>query len=217
MLLGHIAAGLGGKYFAPRASLGTLVLAGIFADIVWVVLSVAGIEHFRIVRGYTAVSPYDMFDTPLSHGLFANLVLAIIFGGIYFLLKKDRRSSIVLSLVVLSHWVLDFISHRPDMVFIGNSWPRVGLGLWSSYWGTIAVEIGLFLIGLILYMRTTKTRRARAVLPFILFIIYSVFLFLGTLFATPSESIVAICFSSLTVLLILFILAYWTDKMRQPI
>jgi hypothetical protein len=217
MLIGHIAAGLGSKKIAPRVSLGTLVLAGVFADIVWVVLSVVGIEHFRIVRGYTVVSPYDMFDTPLSHGLFANLVLAIVFGGIYFLLKKDRRSSIVLSLVVLSHWVLDFISHRPDMVLIGNSWPRVGLGLWSSYWGTIAVEMGLFLIGLILYIRATKARRTRAVLPLILFIIYSAILFIGSILTVPPENIIATCLSSFTVLFILLILAYLTDKMRQPV
>lgn len=214
MLLGHIAVGLGSKKYAPSISLGTLVLAGGFADIVWLLLSIAGIEHFRIVRGYTLMSSYEMYDTPFSHGLLANLVLAILFGGIYFLFKKDRRAPIVLGLVVLSHWVLDFITHRPDMVLISNSWPLVGLELWSSFWGTIFVEIGLFIFGMILYIRVTNTRQRHTLLPLILLILYSAILFMGSLFATPPENIFESSVCSLIIFLILIVLAYWTDKKR---
>ncbi len=215
MLLGHIAAGLSGKKFAPRLSLGTLVFAGEFADIVWIVFSILGIEHFRIVHGYTRMSSYEMYDTPFSHGLLANLVLAILFGGIYFLIKKERRSSIVLSLVVLSHWILDFIAHRPDMVLINKSWPLVGLELWSSYWGTIAVEIGLFIIGLFLYIGATKMRQALALMPLMIFILYSAFLFIGPLFLTPPEDIIAGCIISGVVFIVLVLLANWTDAQRE--
>jgi hypothetical protein len=215
MLLGHIAIGLGSKKYAPRISLGTLVLASGFADILWLLLSMLGIEHFRIVRGYTLMSSYDMYDTPFSHGLLANLVLAILFGGIYFLFNKDRRASMVLCLVVLSHWILDFITHRPDMVLISNSWPRVGLELWSSYWGTICVEIGLFIIGMTLYIKTTNARRRQAWLPLILLILYSSTLFIGSFFAAPPENIFTLCVSSLIIFLIFIVLAYWTDMLRN--
>jgi hypothetical protein len=215
MLVGHVALGLGGKKFAPRVSLGTLVIAGLFPDIVWVALVVMGIEHFRVVPGITVMNAYDLYDYSFSHGLLANLVMAALFGGIYFLIKKDRRSAIVLSLVVLSHWVLDLISHRADLPLIGNSGPLVGLGLWNSFWGSIIVEIGLFAIGLDLYISATKTRRTIAFLPLALFILYSAILFIGSLFGKPSEDIFRIGMVFGTMFFILFVLAYWSDAQRE--
>ncbi|HEY1407174.1 MAG TPA: hypothetical protein VF857_11240, partial [Spirochaetota bacterium] len=64
MLLGHVAAGLAGKKFAPRVSLGTLVLAGTFSDIVFTVLVLAGVEHLRFVPGITVVNGLDLYDYP---------------------------------------------------------------------------------------------------------------------------------------------------------
>ena len=41
--------------------------------------------------------------------------------------------------LVLSHWVLDFASHRPDMPLWPGG-PKVGLGLWYSLPATLVVE-----------------------------------------------------------------------------
>jgi hypothetical protein len=215
MLLGHVAAGLAGKKFAPRVSLGTLVLAGTLSDLVFTVLVIAGVEHLRIVPGITAVNPFDLYDYPFSHGLLANVVMAILFGGFYFLIKKDTRSSIVLGLVVLSHWVLDVISHRPDMALIGNEGPKVGLGLWNSFAGSVAVELVLFLAGLILYLRATKPRRALSYLPLSLFILYSAFMFTGWLLGTIPENLTVVYISSGIMMIMYLALAYWTDYLRE--
>ncbi len=215
MLLSHIAAGLGSKKIAPRVSLCTLILASELADVVWILLVLLGIEHFRIVPGYTLMSPYDMYDSPFSHGLLSNLIIAVIFSGIYFLIKKDRRSAIIIGFVVLSHWILDFISHRPDMVLIGNSGPFGGLELWRSYWGTLVVEIGLLIVGLVYYISSTKARRTLAFLPLILFVLFLVFMLIGWLLVTPSDNIIGGCVMNGIVFLILFTLAYWTDTLRD--
>ena len=45
---------------------------------------------------------------------------------------------------MLSHWVLDFAVHRPDLP-LWPAGPKVGLGLWNSIPGTFIVE-GLFKI-----------------------------------------------------------------------
>ena len=51
----------------------------------------------------------------------------------------------VLGGLVLSHWVLDWFTHRPDLQ-LWPSGPMVGLGLWNSVPGTILVEASLLLV-----------------------------------------------------------------------
>jgi hypothetical protein len=51
MFIGHFAVAFATKKVAPKASLGTLVLAAAFLDVVWPVLVLLGIERFRIVLG----------------------------------------------------------------------------------------------------------------------------------------------------------------------
>lgn len=59
---------------------------------------------------------------------------------------------------VLSHWVLDVVSHPPDMAITpGLPW-RLGLGLWSSVPATLVVEGGAWLACIISYMRGTRAK-----------------------------------------------------------
>jgi hypothetical protein len=44
MFIGHFAVGLGAKRFAPRTSLGWLLAAPLFLDLIWPVLVLAGVE-----------------------------------------------------------------------------------------------------------------------------------------------------------------------------
>src|SRR5579859_477243 len=67
-------------------------------------------------------------------------------GGCYLLFTRYRAGAIALWAGVVSNWVLDTISHRPDMPFYPNS-VRVGLGLYNSRMGTVAVEILLLALG----------------------------------------------------------------------
>lgn len=168
MFIGHHAVAFAAKKIAPNTSLGTLVAAAQFLDLLWPPLLLTGIEHARIEPGITAVSPLDLYDYPLSHSLAGALLWSILFGGLYSVFKKyHKRTSlsgsaltigaIVLGLTVFSHWVLDFITHRPDMLLWFSGTTYVGLGLWNSWAGTILVEGGLFAIGGLLYMRSTKS------------------------------------------------------------
>ena len=115
MFLGHFAVGFGAKRLAPRASLGTLLLAAQFIDLLWPTLVLLGVERVRIAPGITAVVPLDFEHYPISHSLLAVVGWALLFGAVYFLIRRDRRTSLVLGLAVLSHWLLDWITHRPDL------------------------------------------------------------------------------------------------------
>ena len=157
MFIGHFGVGLAAKKAAPKASLGTLFLASQFIDLLWPFFLIFGIEKVKIDPGNTAFTPFDFVHYPYSHSLIAVLIWALIFGAIYFLIKKDLKTSIWLGVLVLSHWILDFITHRPDLpLFIGSNSPLVGLGLWNSVIATIIFEGGIFILGVYLFIKTTK-------------------------------------------------------------
>src|SRR2546421_6487777 len=81
MFIGHFGVALAAKKVAPRTSLGTLVLAAQFADLLWPILLLAGVEHVEIVPGITKVSPFDFTDYPISHSLLMLFVWSLLVGG----------------------------------------------------------------------------------------------------------------------------------------
>ena len=56
----------------------------------------------------------------------------------------------------MSHWILDFVTHRPDLPILPGDQTRVGLGLWYSVAGTVLLEGAMFVAGLWLYLRSTE-------------------------------------------------------------
>jgi hypothetical protein len=156
MFIGHYAAALAAKRMAPKTSLGTLVLGATFLDLLFPMLVMAGMEHLRIVKGITVMMPLDLYDYPLSHSLAACLLYAALAGGIYFAVKRYMPGALAIALCVLSHWILDLISHRPDLPLYPGSGTTLGLGLWNFPAGSIIVEAGLFVAGVWLYAGSTK-------------------------------------------------------------
>ena len=144
MFIGHFGVALAAKRVAPEASLGIMILAAQFLDFLWPVFLLLGIERVRIAPGFTKVAPLDFTSYPISHSLLMAMVWAVLLGGIYYAVRHKARSALVISAAVLSHWILDFIVHRPDLQLRPGSDVRVGLGLWNSLPTTIAVEILFF-------------------------------------------------------------------------
>ena len=158
MFIGHFAVGFAAKKIAPKPSLGTYFMAVSFVDMLWPIFLLLGIEHVRISPGITVVTPLDLYDYPFSHSLVAVLFWSLLVGGLYFILKKEKRSALVVGIAVFSHWILDFITHRPDMPISFGETTYVGLGLWNSLAGTIIVEVGMFIAGIALYLKATTPK-----------------------------------------------------------
>src|SRR5512140_353605 len=118
MFLGHIGVALAAKRAAPRTSLGTLVAASVWIDLVWPVLLLAGVERVRIDPGNTAVTPLDFEHYPFTHGAVAVAIWALAFGAAYLARTGYRRGAIVAAVLVASHWVLDAVVHRPDLPLV---------------------------------------------------------------------------------------------------
>ncbi len=159
MFVGHIGVALAAKRAAPRTSLGTLVAAAVWLDLVWPVLLLAGVERVRIDPGNTPFTPLDFESYPFTHGAVSVVLWSLAFGAVYLARTGYRRGAVVAGVLVASHWVLDVITHRPDLPLLWNG-TKVGLGLWYSVPATLAVELAILAAGVLVYARAAPARDA---------------------------------------------------------
>ncbi len=212
MVIGHFGFGLGAKKFAPKVSLGLLFMAVQWADLLWPVMLLLGVEHVGLQPGNSKF-PLDFTDYPVTHSLLMGMVWGAVFGFIYWLVKKDMRGAMVLAICVLSHWVLDLIVHNPDLpLFPGNS-PKVGLGLWNWPVLTGLVEGALFIIGSTFYLQATKAKNTTGKWSFWLLAFLLVVMHLAGLFSPMPNSVTAIGWGG-QFQWIFILLGYWVDRNR---
>ncbi|MCB0769938.1 MAG: hypothetical protein KDC00_05985 [Flavobacteriales bacterium] len=115
MFIGHFAVGFAAKRWAPALSLGVLFIAAQFLGLLWPVLLMLGVEHAEIVPGITALTPLDFQHYPISHSLVAVIGWSVLIGVVALLFKLPRHLALLLGALVLSHWLLDLLVHRPDL------------------------------------------------------------------------------------------------------
>ena len=115
MFVGHFGVGFAAKAAAPRVSLGTLFLAAQLVDLLWPTLLLLGLEKVEIRPGITRVTPLDFVSYPISHSLLMAVVWAALFAGAYLLLRRHAAGALVAFAAVVSHWLLDLATHRPDL------------------------------------------------------------------------------------------------------
>lgn len=219
MFIGHYAVGFAAKKWAPKASLGTLVAAAIWLDLAWPLFLLLDLEHFRITPGITKMVPFDFYDYPLSHSLVMALAWAALWGLVYLWAGKDNRGAWIVGALVVSHWVLDFIVHRPDLPLLPaeSTWEmphKYGLGLWNSPVGTILVEGTIFLLGFWIYLKSTKAVDSIGRIGFWAFGILLVAIYAMNLNSTPPNNPNLV--SLMGIAQLLFVAwAYWIDDHRK--
>lgn len=213
MLIGHYAAAFGAKKAAPLVSLGWLVAAAILLDMIWPLLLLSGHEQVVLAPGKTAFTPLDFVSYPWSHSLAMSAVWGALFGGLYFAWKKDGRGALVLGALVVSHWVLDFLTHRPDLPLLPDDGIKLGLGLWNWVAGTLAVELALFAGGVFLYARATKAGSAAGRWGLTGMVALMLVIYAGAVMGPPPPGIPAIIGADLAQLLFVA-LAAWVDARR---
>ena len=214
MFIGHFGVGFAAKRVAPRPSLGTLFLASQFIDLLWPVFLLIRLEKVTIEPGNTAFTPLDFVYYPFSHGLLGVLIWSLLFGIVYFLIKKNIKSSILLGCLVLSHWVLDLITHRPDLPIITGANAKVGLGLWNSVILTILIEGFIFLAGVYLYQKTTHAENKKGSIGLWSLVIFLGIIYLLNVFGSPPPSSNAIAIAGMFQWIIV-IWGYWIDRNRS--
>ncbi|MFH1966214.1 MAG: hypothetical protein ABIJ42_11865 [Acidobacteriota bacterium] len=213
MFLGHIGVGFGAKSITPRVSLGTLLLASLFIDLLWPTLLMLGFEHCEISPGDTKLTPISFTDYPFSHSLLAVLLWAFLFAGINYLIRRSSKEAWVCGIIVFSHWVLDLFVHRPDLQLMPGLPVRVGFGLWNSLPATLAVELSIFIIGIVLYCYNTRALDRVGYFGFWGMIVFLVIMYLGNIFGPPPPSVRAVAWSGQAQWL-LVIWGFWIEKHR---
>jgi hypothetical protein len=193
--------------------LATLFVAAQLPDLVWPVLVAAGIEQVRIVPGAPPFLQLEFVSYPYSHSLLLVAIWGLVFGGLYGLRLHGVRAVTVVALLVVSHWVLDWVSHRPDMPLYPGS-ATVGLGLWNSVPATIAVESLLFVAGTWTYARLTRPRDRAGRWGFASLVALLVIAYVASIVGGPPPSIDALWMGALAGVAIILTLALWVDGHR---
>jgi membrane-bound metal-dependent hydrolase YbcI (DUF457 family) len=200
----------------PRTSLGTLFVACQLADLVWPTLVLAGIERVEVEPGHTAFTPLNFVSYPYSHSLATLAVWSGLFGWVASRrAAADRlRTAALVTLVGVSHWVLDAVTHRPDMPLVPFAGPLVGWGLWNSVPGTLVVEAAMFSAGVFLYVRATRAvdRVGSIGLASLVAFLGSVY-FINLLGPPPPNSVAVAGAAQAIWLLVLW--AFWVDRHRR--
>ena len=206
MFFGHIGVGLAAKPAAPKAPLGALLFSATALDTLWGVFALAGFE---------ALDASGNSSLHWSHGLFMSLIWTMAGFAVAFLLTRDRRTSLVIGLLVFSHWVLDFISHPmgmgkelpPDLPLLFEGSPKVGLGLYNSIAAALITDFGLLAAGIAVYLTSTRARDRTGTWAFWLLMLFIVLL--AALAAVPPLALPAtICMA------LLLPIGNWVDRHR---
>lgn len=221
--------GFAAKRAAPRTSLAVLFAAAQFADLLWPLLVAAGVEQVRIAPGTTAFTPLDFVSYPYSHSLALLVVWGIAFGafvavrgafgrdgGAGFVSFRADGAGAVVALLVVSHWLLDWITHRPDMPLYPGS-ARFGLGLWNSVPDTLIVEVAMFAAGVWVYAASTRPRDGVGRWSFAAFVAFLLVAYAGNVFGGPPPSVRAIWILGVIGGAILLAWSEWFDRRRTAV
>jgi hypothetical protein len=217
VFLGHFGVAFAGKRFARKPSLALLFAAAQLPDILWPFFLALGLERVAIAPGDTVVTPLRFESYPFSHSLVMMGVWAVALGVSYTLIRGDRRGGVVLGILVVSHWFLDALVHRPDMPLRPGSSPVLGLGLWRSYPATLLAEGLVFGSGLGLYLMATVARDRVGRFGLVGLVLLLLGFYAGAVFGPPPPGISPLVFASILGILILLSLAAWIGRHRDSI
>ena len=160
MFVGHYGVSFAAKKLDRTIPLWLLFIAVQWLDVMWAPLVLLGVERVRIVRGITASNPLDLYYMPYTH----SLVAALLWSAAAYLAygfavgRRNPVAAMVIAGAVFSHWILDFVVHRPDLPLYDNT-AKVGLGLWYVAAVAFAVETALLFAGLYVYFRMGVGRK----------------------------------------------------------
>lgn len=217
MFLGHFAVAFAAKRYAPRASLGALLASSLLPDLLWPLFLLLGWEAVRIDPNELKMAPFDFVSYPWSHSLLMCVAWAGLFGLAYYRVSSYKRGSIAIAVGVLSHWVLDWVTHKPDLpLYPGGK--RFGLGLWNYVDATVILELSMFAVGVLLYLFRTRARDGIGRFAFWGFVALLTAVYVSNIVSNrlPKSVHEGIAWPGLISGIIMLLWAWWFDRHRIP-
>ncbi len=221
MFIGHYGPAFAGKAAAKTVPLWVLFVAVQLLDYGWSVLVLLGVEKVRIVPGFMPMSPFDLFYMPYTHSLLGAAIWAVAAGALYALAPRRQRRLVVCErgraggvLALAPGLDRPQVRHAPRLRKRRAETRLRPCGRISP--SPLALEIALFLGGLVLYVRATTAKGALGrVMPFVCAIVF-VGAELIDVFGPPPPNPNA----AATLILIIFtvgaLVAYALERTRQP-
>jgi hypothetical protein len=221
MLTGHFAIGFLGKRAEPKLSLGTIMLAALLSDLLFCFFLIGGIEAVRfkpgvtIVPGVRSVEALEATEMAYSHSLLMTFVWGALLSVLYFMRRRNARAMIVLFAAVVSHWVLDFIAHPPDMPLMpGAVQQRFGLGMWKSIPATLLIEGAFWIVAIILYVQIARPRSRTGSIAFWIPVVILTAVWIGNTSGPPPADLSAAGYATLIFVSLIIGWAYWMNRLR---
>ena len=218
MFVGHYGPSFAIKSVRREIPLWLLFVAVQLLDFGWSVLVLLGVEKVRIVPGITASNPLDLYYMPYTH----SLVAAIVWAAAAIVLCKPLRGvrdwsvAVWIGMAVFSHWVLDFLVHRPDLALYDDT-AKVGLGLWDHPVIALSLEALLLFGGMILYTRRTQPLNAIGRVGPPIFGVVMLGVQGYVFFGPPPASPAAAALTALASYVVFAAVAHWLDRQRDPV
>ena len=218
MFVGHYGPSFAIKAVRHEIPLWLLFVAVQLLDFGWSVLVLLGVEKVRIVPGITASNPLDLYYMPYTH----SLVAAIVWAAAAIVLCKPLRGvrdwsvAAWIGVAVFSHWVLDFLVHRPDLALYDDR-AKVGLGLWDHPVIAFSLEALVLFGGMILYLGRTQPLNAIGRVGPPIFGIVMLGIQGYVFFGPPPSSPAAAALTALAFYIVFAAVAHWLDRQRDPV
>ncbi|HKE90501.1 MAG TPA: hypothetical protein VKB45_09195 [Gemmatimonadales bacterium] len=215
MFIGHFAVGFASKRVAPKSTLAVLLGAPLLADLLWPIFLLLGIERVEVTPSSNPFLNLTFVSYPWSHSLVMGMVWAALFAGAYYGLTRYRRGATMIAIGVVSHWVLDVITHRPDMPVSPWSARLLGFGLWESVPATVLVESLMFIAGIWIYTRCTSARDRVGRYAWWGLVAFTTLGYVVSLLPATPPSVTAIGWTALSLGMLTAVWAWWADRHRQ--
>ena len=216
MFIGHYALGLAAKRIVPRTSLGTLIAAPTLADLLWPAFLLLGWERVTIVGGSNPLLALRFDSYPITHSLLTIIGWGLLCAVLYRVQTGYANGALVVGLLVVSHWLLDYVVHIPDLPLYPGG-PKVGLGLWTSPRATIVVEGIMFVAGIGIYLATTRARDRVGSYGLAGFLAVLALSYMAALLSPPPPSVRVLAIGGLVFGWLFVGTAAWVDGHREAL
>ena len=218
MFVGHYGPSFAAKAIDKTIPLWLLFLAVQWLDVMWSIFVLLGIEQVRIVPGFTATNPLDLYYMPYTHSLVAAILWSVAVALVYKLWSriKGLRASVLVGLAVFSHWVLDLLVHRADLPLYDNT-TKLGMGLWNFPVLAFALEVVFLFTGLYFYLKSTRPLGAVGRYGLLIFAVVMLLIQAYVFFGPPPTSDKAAAITALAAYFIFAAAAYFLAKQRAEV
>jgi hypothetical protein len=222
MFLGHYGVAFALKRAEPKLSLGTLFVAVQLLDLLWGIFVLLGWEHARIVPGNSPFTRLEFSDYPISHSLVGALAWSIVAAACYYSwptrdTTRHWQAAAIVGVAVFSHYPLDVLVHLPDLPLMGNDSPKLGLGLWNHPVATMAAELLVFGLGLVVYLALRSHRHPVRLGRLAVLVIVLLGTYLASVYGPPPPNMTTVGVSVIVFVLLAAALAGSADRRASPV